>query len=169
MNELALSLADKLDMTYEGVVNAYPKIANQIMYYNIIDSFKPVLWVAFVLSIVALYFLIREVFGETEDMKYLLSSLESRKRSLKTAKEYSSLYSNEDIEDRAKMVEEKLQEIKELEKEEKASKDKVTKYIKYALVLFTVSVLLLVGAEVLTNIMAKDFIALKTILSGVNY
>lgn len=169
MNELAISLADKLDMTYEGVVNAYPEIANQIMYYNIIDSFRPVLWVAFVLSIVALYFLIREVFAETEDMKYLLSSLESRKRSLKTAKEYSGLYSNEDIEDRAKMVEEKQQEIKELEKEEKASKYKVTKYIKYALALLTISVLLLVGTSVLTSIMAKDFIALKAILSGVNY
>lgn len=169
MNELVASLAEKLDMTYEGVVNAYPEIANQIMYYNIIDSFKPVLWVAFVLSIVALYFLIREAFTETDDMRKLQRTLKSRKDSLETATEYSGLYSDEAIEDRMKMVEEKQQEIKALEKEEKVHKDKVTKYIKYALVLLTISVLLLVGTSVLTSIMAKDFIALKTILSGVNY
>lgn len=169
MNELVASLADKLDMTYEGVVNAYPEIANQIMYYNIIDSFRPVLWVAFVLSIVALYFLIREVLGETEDMRKLQRTLKSRKDSLETATEYAGLYSDEAIEDRTRMVEEKKQEIKALEKEEKVYKDKVTKYIKYALVLLTISVLLLVGTSVLTSIMAKDFIALKTILSGAGY
>lgn len=169
MNELAVNLADKLDMTYEGVVNAYPEIANQIMYYNIIGSLKPLLWVALALSIGALYFLIKESFRETDDMKKLLRTLERLKLDLDSATEYSGIYSDEAVEERTRLVEEKQQEIKMLEEKEKVSKDKITKYIKYALVLFTTSVLLLVGAEVLTNIMAKDFIALKTILSGVNY
>lgn len=169
MNELAISLADKLDMTYEGVVNAYPEIANQIMYYNIIGSLKPLLWVALVLSIVALYFLIKESFEETDDMKKLLRNLESLKISLHYAVEFADNYGDDNVEEKTRLVEEKQQEIKALEEKERASKGKNTKYIKYALVLFTTSVLLLVGTGVLTNIMAKDFIALKTILSGVNY
>lgn len=169
MNELVASLADKLDMTYEGVVNAYPEIANQIMYYNIIDSFRPVLWLAFVLSIVALYFLIREAFKETDDMKRLQRSLKGLKCKLETSIEFSAIYSSEATKEINEMVKEKQQEIKALEEKEKVYKDKVTKYIKYALVLLTISVLLLVGSSVLTSIMAKDFIALKTILSGVSY
>lgn len=116
MNELMLSLADKLDMTYDAVVNAYPEIANQIMYYNILGSFRPLLLFAIVFFVVSFISSILLTHSEPDGTTYLTVELEHEERKLNHAKAHESLYGEEGIKKIEDAIVAKKAEIKELKK-----------------------------------------------------
>lgn len=163
MNELMLSLADKLDMTYDGIVKAYPEIANQIMYYNIIDSFRPLIILFIIVSIVTTVTLVLHSHDKPDGLGTLVVELESQKRTLNHAMAYEELYGESEINKMEQGIKDKQIEIKELED---ANKAKYNKHIKYSVSVLVVSVSLMLVSVILTSILAKDFIALTTILSG---
>lgn len=165
MNELILSLADKLDMTYDAVVNAYPEIANQIMYYNILGSFRPLLLFAIVFFVVSFISSILLTHSEPDGTTYLTVELEHEERKLNHAKAHESLYGEEGIKKIEDAIVAKKAEIKELKK---VPKEKYGKYVKYTATALITTLLLKFGLEVLISVLAKDFIALSTILAGLN-
>ena len=160
-----LNLSDKLDMSYDAVINAYPEIANQIMYYNIISSFRPLIILAIIFSIVMTMTLVIHSHNKPERLDKLLSELESKKRMLNHAMSVKVLYGESEISRMEQDIKTKQLEIKELEDEHK---DKYSKHIKYSVLALVVSVSLMLVSVILTSILAKDFIALSTILSGLN-
>lgn len=165
MNELMISLADKLDMTYDAVVNAYPEIANQIMYYNILGSFRPLLLFAIVFSAVTLVSSVLLTYSQPDGFTALTVELEQEERKLNHAKANNSLYGEEGIKEIEDAVVAKKAEIKELKK---VPKEKYGKYVKYTATALITTLLLKFGLEVLISILSKDFIALSTILAGLN-
>lgn len=160
-----MSLAGKLDMTYDAVVKAYPEIANQIMYYNIISSFRPLIYFVIAFSVACFITFLLLSNSEPDGTTYLTIDLEHEERKLNHAKANKSLYGEESIKEIEDAIVAKNAEIKELKE---GPKNKYGKYVKYSAVLFIVSVLLLLCSAVLVSILAKDFIALSMILSGLN-
>lgn len=55
MNELALTLAEKLDIAFESAVELLPVIQEQFIYHEIIESFNFVLTTIFSLSAIAVF------------------------------------------------------------------------------------------------------------------
>ena len=160
-----MSLAGKLDMTYDAVVNAYPEIANQIMYYNILGSFRPLLLFAIVFFVVSFVSSILLTHSEPDGTTYLTAELEHEERKLNHAKAHKSLYGEEGIKKIEDAIVAKKAEIKELKK---VPKEKYGKYVKYTATALITTLLLKFGLEVLISVLAKDFIALSTILAGLN-
>lgn len=159
MNELLLTLSEKLDMSYDMIINAYPEIANQIMYFNIFRTFENILYVTMFLSVVSLLISRALYDRDFEGKGSLLHDLNYIKTKIHLAdfgdeyKELLSMYIN------------KIDEFSSLEDK---NKNKYSKYMKYSISTFITSLLLLFVSGVLTNILAKDFIALATILAGLN-
>lgn len=164
MNELMMSLTDKLDMTYEGIVSAYPELANQIMYYNILDTFRPFLLFAIVFSVASLITSILLANSEPDGTNALTFELEEGERKLNHAKAHKSLYGEEGIKKIEDEIVAKKAEIKELKK---VPKEKYGKYIKYTATALITTVLLKIGIEVLISILAKDALAVFAILSSI--
>ena len=165
MNELMLNLSDKLDMSYDAVINAYPEIANQIMYYNILGSFRPLLLFAIVFFGVSFISSILLSHSEPDGTTYLTIELEHEERKLNLAKANKSLYGEESIKEIEDAIVAKKAEINELKK---VPKEKYGKYVKYTATALITTLLLKFGLEVLISVLAKDFIALSTILAGLN-
>ena len=160
-----LNLSDKLDMSYDAVINAYPEIANQIMYYNILGSFRPLLLFAIVFFVVSFVSSILLTHSEPDGTTYLTVELEHEERKLNHAKAHKSLYGEEGIKKIEDAIVAKKAEIKELKK---VPKEKYGKYVKYTATALITTLLLKFGLEVLISVLAKDFIALSTILAGLN-
>lgn len=164
MNELMVSLADKLDMTYEGIVSAYPELANQIMYYNILDTFRPFLLFAIIFSVASLIASILLANSAPDGTTALTIELEQQERKLNYAKDNISFYKEEGIKEIEEDILAKKAEIKELKK---VPKEKYGKYIKYTATALITTVLLKIGIEVLISILAKDALAVFAILSSI--
>ena len=163
MNELMVSLAGKLDMTYDAVVSAYPEIVNQVMYYNIISSFRPLIYFAIALSLALFITFLLHSKNEPEGLDTLLIDLEGKKRMLNHAMANKVLYDDSKINEMEIGIKAKQIEIEELKER---PKNKYGKLVKYSAVSLIVSLLLLLGSAILISVLAKDYIALSIILSG---
>lgn len=93
MNELALTLAEKLDIAFESAVELLPVIQEQFIYYEIIESFNFVLTIIFSLSTIAVFisFLAVIFLRINMDEDYLDEDLERYYRLAKNTLKYSSI------------------------------------------------------------------------------
>lgn len=93
MNELALTLAEKLDIAFESAVELLPVIQEQFIYYEIIESFNFALTTIFSLSTLAVFisFLAVIFLRINMDEDYLDEDLERYYKLAKKTLKYSSI------------------------------------------------------------------------------
>ena len=93
MNELALTLAEKLEITFDSAVELLPVIQEQFIYHEIIESFNFALTTIFSLSTIAVFisFLAVIFLRINMDEDYLDEDLERYYKLAKKTLKYSSI------------------------------------------------------------------------------
>lgn len=90
MNELALTLAEKLDIAFESAVELLPVIQEQFMYHKIISDITETISLGLTGVVIGLFVTVFLTINYNEDLKYAIKEEEKEKARSKRNKVFNT-------------------------------------------------------------------------------